>query len=188
MPTSATLTPSFWRTCRVLANLRRRRILALLLRTAPLAVADISAACGLTPPRASVHLRALQARGLVEGTPHGRHVLYCPRADPRVSRSEPLLAIVRRSLQRPDDDRTWMRAFTAFTHARRLRVLRALAQGPADADDLVRRCHISRPALYRHLHKLTRRGLVEHLDDARYVRATLPPGLLQDLLDLAVAP
>jgi DNA-binding transcriptional ArsR family regulator len=163
-------------------------MLALLFRTSPLAVVDIAAACGLTPPRASVHLRALQARGLIEGMPQGRNVLYRPHADPRVSRSEPLLALLRRSLQRPDDDRAWMSALTAITHTRRLRILHALSHSPAEVDELVHHCHISRPALYRHLHKLKRRGVIEHQDDFRYALVPLPPGLLQDLLHLALMP
>ena len=51
-------------------------------------------------------------------------------------------------------------AATAFTHARRLQILRRLAgaEKGADAPTLMEELHMSKPAVSRHMDKLTRRG------------------------------
>ena len=57
------LSPTLWRTCRVLANPNRVRCLKAVLKCPGRSVEDVAAAVGLTEVKASLALRALQSRG-----------------------------------------------------------------------------------------------------------------------------
>jgi len=60
-------------------------------------------------------------------------------------------------------------AFTAFTHPRRLQLLRRLRNGPADVVTLTSELRMSEAALSRHADKLLRRGYIEAERRARSV-------------------
>ena len=154
--------PTIWRTCRVLANSRRLRCLAAVLRQPGEAVGAIAASAKLPQDQASLCLRALQARGLLHASRESRWVRYFPWPDPLVPMAAPILAGMSRAVltERRPVTRI-IRCLTAFTHPRRLRVLRCLQQNsPLPFASLARQSRISQPALFRHLKKLEERCLV----------------------------
>jgi hypothetical protein len=54
-----------------------------------------------------------------------------------------------------------LKALTSFTHPRRIQIVKAIhASGDASENLLIQTCHISKPALFRHLQKLAQRSLV----------------------------
>jgi DNA-binding transcriptional ArsR family regulator len=160
------LRPTLWRTCRVLANRLRIRILLLLLRRPDRSVAEVAASLGIGRPAASQYLRALNARGLLRADRAGRSVRYRLGADPAVAPARVLLDAVRHALERGrQPERTLFRLATAFTHLRRIHIYRALAAGPLDAGELAGVTGVSRQALQRHLAKLRNRGFVERAAD-----------------------
>jgi DNA-binding transcriptional ArsR family regulator len=71
-----------------------------------------------------------------------------------------------------DGDDVIERAFkdlTAFTHARRIRIVRALNAAPGlSFVALARRTHISSPALRRHLRKLVNRRIAMQREDGSF--------------------
>jgi len=68
----------------------------------------------------------------------------------------------------PKAHRLVLHAATAFTHPRRIQVLRRLAAGGAlDVPTLTRDLKMSQAALSRHLEKLIRRGYVRALPPTR---------------------
>ena len=154
--------PTIWRTCRVLANRRRPACLKAVLLQPGESVGVIAACAEIPQDQASLCLRALQSRGLLEARRESRWVRYYPRTDPLVPTAAPRLAGIRQALlkERLPETRI-IHCLTAFTHPRRLAVLYWLRQkNAASFTDLARLSHISATALFRHLKKLEERRLV----------------------------
>jgi DNA-binding transcriptional ArsR family regulator len=157
----APLNPTLWRTCRVLANRVRLRLLGELLRQGELPVSAAAEAAGVSVVLASQALRALGARGLLAARREGRWVFYRPAADPSVGGAAELLqALTQAFARRGRAGEGIFRQATAFTHPRRVQIARALAAGDLAPAALARRTGISRFALRRHLAKLARRRVV----------------------------
>jgi DNA-binding transcriptional ArsR family regulator len=178
--------PTLWRTCRALANERRLACLRAVLSTPGATVGEIAAAAGLPEDQASLCLRALQARGLLHSKRVSRWVRYSPTPDPLVPAAAPILEAVSHALRtRRRSSAQLIRLLTAFTHPRRLTILRVLQLKRACAFvALARACDISQTALFRHLTKLRERGLVAEADQ-RWALAQARDPLADALLALA---
>ena len=167
------LKPTLWRTMRVLAHPRRLRLLAALFKDAPLCVSDCAKCCQMPRVSTSVALRQLQARGLIRAERVSRWVRYRPVPDPLVAHAAVIDAALRDALRPKTVDLSQtVKTITAFTHERRIRIVHALAGGPLTMDELSATCHISAPALIRHINKLLRRKVVHR--EAALV-SLLPP-------------
>ena len=180
------LTPSLWRTCRVIASGTRLRLLEVLRRSGKDCVSDLARDAGLSRVTATQNLRALQARGLVRAVRAGRWVYYDLHPDPLVRHAGDILAAVLAALRRRDDEVRIVQAATAFTHERRIRLAQALSVKAGRPDDLARRCGMSLDAAYRHLDKLARRGLAAVDADGVWQLVQPPPGLARDLLRIVL--
>jgi len=181
------LHPTLWRTCRVLASPVRLRVLRHVCEHGETHVSEAARACHLPLSSATAALRALQARGLLGVRREGLFVIYVACADDTVEHATAVLAAVRQSFRHRDSTEEIVRAATAFTHVRRLLIVQALTAKPVDATTLSVVCGISRPALYRHLDKLARRGVVAS-DGHDVWRLLLPESrLLRELLTLVCA-
>ena len=157
------LNPTLWRTCRVLANEKRLLCLKAVLEQPGSSVGDIAERVCISEALASELLRALQARGLIQANRQSRWVYYSPKPDPLVIGARPLLEALKKALLvEGKSENELIHTLTAFTHPRRLEILRCLQKADDDTsvDDLSASTRISLPALYRHLVKLTARGLV----------------------------
>lgn len=153
------LTPTLWRTSRVLAGPIRLNLLRQILGGCEPCVTELAAAAGLSEPRASQELRRLQARGLVKAVRQRRYLCYRPVPDPKVPSARPLLAAARAALTTRADAET-IRVARAFGHDRRLIIVRTLLGGPRSATALPTATGIPPLALYRHLRVLQAGGLV----------------------------
>ena len=176
------LTPSAWRTCRVLANVNRLRLLAAVSQGGPLAVSQAALRAGVPEITATLGLRALQSRGLLTSVRDSRWVRYAASPDPLVSHATDFLSVTTHALQQGETPATLAKAFTAFTHPRRVRIVQTLVRSPMDADALSVQCEISPPALRRHLAKLSRRGVVTATNAHTWRLAVPPLPLLRDLV------
>ena len=173
----------------MLANERRLRVLAHVLQAKRTSVTQAAAVCNLPVQQASGNLRGLQSRGLLAVERVGKWTYYTPQADPSVRDAATLLRVMTASLKRKDEMPEMIQALTACTHPRRLVLLKALAKGPLTAEQLVRQCQISLPAVYRHMEKLMRRGAVEQDDPRQPFRLAQPAApLLAELLVVIVGP
>ncbi|MEI8241903.1 MAG: ArsR family transcriptional regulator [bacterium] len=160
------LRPTLWRTMRVLAHPRRLHLLAALFRDAPLSVSDCATCCDMPRVSTSVALRQLQARGLIRAERMSRWVRYRPIPDPLVTHARAIHDAMRDALRpRKTDLPTICWNLTAYTHERRIRIVQALAVGPRTMGELSAACHISAPALIRHVDKLIRRKVVQRAGD-----------------------
>jgi DNA-binding transcriptional ArsR family regulator len=170
----------------VLSNPARLRLLDRLFARAPLTVTAVATAFDLDLAVASRHLRALQARGLLSVERSSRYALYRAEADPLVPQSHILLAMFREAKREGVSVKVRVHALTAFTHPRRISIVQALSREAMSAEELRAACHISSPAVYRHMDKLIRRGLVAVSDQG--VFRLIPPrkGFAGALLRLAL--
>lgn len=156
-PTAPTLHPTLWRTCRVLANRTRLKMLDLLIREQPLSVSAVASQLNLDLPVASQSLRALEARGFLTSRRVSRRVDYRLNNEG----AAPLVASVRQAFQLyPMPLETIFRLATAFTHPRRVEIFRALAGSSRSMDRLRAFTRIPSRSLFRHLAKLESRGFV----------------------------
>ena len=183
------LQPTLWRTCRVLANECRIRVLAHVVQAKRTSVCQTAAMCKMPVDQASINLRWLQSRGLLGVERVGRWTFYSPQADASVRDAAALLRIMTAAIQRRDDRQKMIQALTACTHPRRLLLLQALKTGPLTAEQLARRYPFSLPAVYRHADKLLRRGAITQKAEHQPFCLVKPSNpLLADLLVLVTGP
>ena len=156
------LQPTVWRTCRVLSNHVRLRLLGHLLRHPGQTVSEISDTLQLSVSQTSQALRALNSRGLLEAKRLSRWVYYRVAPDPSIPENTPLIKAIKRTFEvEGDPERKIFRDATAFTHPRRISIVYILQRdGSLSFSEIQARTGISRDALRRHLHKLEDRDLV----------------------------
>mgnify|MGYP001584433784 FL=1 len=175
-PQTVNLHPTLWRTCRVLANVWRLRILELLFRQPGQSVTRIAARLQIPISLASRYLRDLNARGLLQRSQRGFMVQYAPAANRSIPYAALLLTALERTYEQPRDaEVSIFRLATAFTHPRRVVIARVLASGPLSGAELCRRTGISRSALKRHLKKLRSRGLIQVTPEGFALTRTTSP-------------
>ncbi|MDZ8119850.1 ArsR family transcriptional regulator [Pontiella agarivorans] len=180
------LHPSLWRTCRVLANENRLHLLWKLFQEGESSVSRLGEAVGLTEPVASSYLRALNARGLILPRRQKNFVLYRPLANPEVAGADRLLEALRGAYDAFMPVPAVIRSVTAFTHERRIEIVRALSGGELAELQLSMKTGISPQALYRHLRKLEARNFVERGGEKLHLSEP-DEGLSKELLALAVS-
>jgi DNA-binding transcriptional ArsR family regulator len=154
--------PTLWRTCRVLANRKRLKTLALLLREPNQTVSAVADRMKLSVPAASQYLRALEARGLLTCRRVGRRVEYRLSAGTSEGAAKEMvraLRLVFREKAQPIE--AIFKLATGFTHPRRIEVFRAIANGADSLAELQAATKMPARAVSRHLAKLEARGFVE---------------------------
>ena len=153
--------PTLWRTCRVLANRTRLRMLAYVFENPNQSVSSIAKHLNLPLPVASQYLRALEARSLLASRRLGRLVKYRLGSPPPESSLHHLVSSLRAAFrQRPVPIEMLYKTATACTHPRRIEILRSLHGAAQSVEQIRTTTRISARALVRHLHKLKSRGCV----------------------------
>jgi DNA-binding transcriptional ArsR family regulator len=164
---------------KALANEKRIQMLRVLSCLGEQKVSAIARAVALRPNLVSDHLAVLTATGVVWRRRSGRRV-YCRIADsPSREIVREVVAVLRgvfrhvrtgdpRQVAASDQaeskersDRALFACFTAFTHPRRLQLIRHLTrQGPLPVTALCEELSMSPQACHRHVAKLSRRGFM----------------------------
>jgi len=180
---------------RVLASRRRIRVLRLLAVMGELPVLSIARATGDGPARLSAHLGLLASVGLVWRRRSGRRVYYHVAEQPGrplvKAVLEALCTVFRiidkgdpRRVARADQadsptnsDAELFACFTAFTHPRRLQIIRHLVRhDTASFAELRGALSMSPRACMRHLDKLDRRGYLSRRVEGRKATYSLREG------------
>ena len=170
--TSPSSQPTLWRTCRVLANRKRLRTLALLIRQPNQTVSAVAERMSLSMPAASQYLRALEARGLLTCRRVGRRVEYRLSPGTGEGAAEEIVKTLRLALRRRGRPiGAIFKLATGFTHPRRIAVFRALTKGGNSFAKLQAATNTPARALARHLAKLEARGFVK--DEGALYMATI---------------
>lgn len=161
MTTVAPPQPTFWRTCRAIANRTRLKMFGLLLEEPGLTVSDVAQRLHKALSLTSKYLQALEGPGLLLAHRTSRYVHYRPNSGPNGGHTPDLVTALRKTYQRElDPINTIFRLATAFTHPRRVEIFRALRSEPRTLDQIHTVTRISCWALGRHLRKLEDRGFV----------------------------
>lgn len=181
------LSPTLWRTCRMLANTRRLKIIQHLIDKEPLTLTDLAAACKMSLPACSQYTRQITARGLCREIRKGTYAYFDLFPDPAIPYSTLLLHGIIAALKLARNDyKVQIADLTAYTHVRRMMIVNHLfIKGPTRLCDMQRDLQISEPALLRHLQKLLLRHLVLRSDDERYYLMS-PPTRLAEILQRIV--
>lgn len=182
MPVEMPLTPTLWRTCRVLAGPTRLRLLRCIIEIPDRCVSELAEAEGISESRASQELRRLQSRGLVNMVRSGPWTRYRPLTDPKVASAKPLLAAARKALAGWPEEET-RRVARAFGHERRLKMVQLMQERARSGDELQEGGKLSRPALFRHLERLKAGGMVRRSRQGWELRAN-PHPLAKTMMDL----
>lgn len=159
------LHPTVWRTCRVLSNESRLKLLWRLIQEGEMSMGCLGRSVGLSNPSASVHLRALNARGLLKVERRGLYAFYSLEANEDVHHANEILSALRNCYETAMSHSQVIQLTTAFTHPRRIAIVQALSNGGMDEVALSQKSQISPEALYRHLKKLVDRGFVVKVGD-----------------------
>ncbi len=180
--TNESLSPTFWRTCRVLANERRLKCLKTVLKAPGSTVGEVAGLTGLPECQASTGLRLLQSRGLLEVEREGVHIRYYPIPDPLVRSAKPILlalqkALITRKMSLP----AIVEELRAFRHECRLRILDLLSDRRRGADELQVLLRISHTGVLRHIHVLEELHHIQHLVTDEYELRTPAVALAAEL-------
>jgi DNA-binding MarR family transcriptional regulator len=151
--------------CRSIACTTRLNILALLANNTEITPTELAQRLKLRLPKISEHLRRLSAAGLIGRRPSGIRC-YCVAKSPygETALSGKMSRWLFRVLRERSDEHTRKLIFnaaTAFTHLRRVQILRHLeAHGESDSETMTGQLKMSPAALSRHCAKLSRRGVI----------------------------
>lgn len=155
------LSPTLWRTCRVLSGPVRLQLLRTVMFQPGFNVSTLAQQADVGISDASQELRRIQSRGLVRRTTQGRSIIYLPTADPLVSSAAPLLKALRSAWKRPGaQDARIARIAKGLACERRVNLVRALAKQPQPLLDLAGLFRTNHNYLYRHLQILTQSGWI----------------------------
>jgi len=162
------LSPTLWRTCRVLSGSTRVALFRRIICNPGQSVSELAKAEMISRPRASQELRRLQSRGLVRVERAGRFVRYFPESDPLVSSAKPLLRAMRESCRRfpAEADGRMVATAAGLSHAKRMDVVRVLREGPLGTGGLRARLRMPAETLWHHLGFLENGGWIERVGKA----------------------
>jgi len=155
--------PALWRSCRVMACETRLQLLWHIFEEGELSVNPARYLVGISQPSASAQLRALADRGLIVSRREDMRVIYRAEANRAVDFAPDLLDALRECYERSMSFRIIIRQATAFTHERRIEIVRALRGKSLPFATLQDTTGMSSTALSRHLDKLERRGFVKRI-------------------------
>jgi DNA-binding transcriptional ArsR family regulator len=178
--TSTIVPPTLWRTCRIIANESRLKLLREIFELPRKDVSTLAASVGLTLGSTSNQLTLLCNEGFI--TPHrrGQQVLYdgvIPYAPLHIKK---LQAALKKELLSESPLHTIYREATGLSHQRRVELIRRLSKSPRSMEQLLTETVMSYSALSRHLKKLIARGYVS--SSAKQYRLETPSGTLAKTL------
>ncbi len=159
------LKPTYWRTCRALANEDRLRLFkAVVENEGRFSVRQYARLLGLQDDVASVYLRQMNARGLLGVKREHIKVFYNLNRDrslPQAAELQQTLATYMRGNLPAGWEDTLVRIFKGFTHFNRLAIIARLAKVDATLPELERAAGTIVKSTYHHLRFLYAAGVVD---------------------------
>lgn len=169
------LNPTLWRTCKMLAGIKRVQLLRQLHECPGRNVSDLGSTVGIKRAYASQELRRIQSRGLLKAERRGRPLIYRMEADSQVPSAAPLLKAIQAALGlHPSDRDPEMCAIAnGLAHERRIAIAQILSETPCTMSDLQMRLHLSSYGLAQHLRSMEKSGFAKHKGELIYFQ--VPP-------------
>lgn len=168
------LSPTLWRTCRILSGATRLSLFRRIIEIPGQCVSTLAQAERISRPRASQELRRLQSRGLVRVERLWRYVRYYPESDPLVSSAEPLLQAMRATFRQipPERDGEIAKTAMGLSHGKRIAIVRIVREGPIDSHGLAAQLRIHVETVRHHLNFLEDGGWVQRTGKIWALRAS----------------
>lgn len=169
------LRPTVWRTARALANESRLRFLRAVFESkGTKGVSKLAEELGVSISTASIYLRALNARGLVDVRRESSHVFYGNGKNRSLPEAQRLQAAFGKLFASKHLSDEWpssvIPVLRAYANARRIEIVKAIAaQGPLSFSGLSAISGIPETSLLRHLSILLAAGVVAHDKHRQYV-------------------
>ena len=165
---SRRLSPTLWRTCRVLSGPTRISLFRRIIQGPGQCVSELAKAEKISRPRASQELRRLQSRGLVRVERAGRYAFYFPESDPLVASAKPLLRAMQEICARLSaaEDARIVETALGVSHGKRLDIVGVLRAGPLDRRGLQTRLRMPVETLRHHLGFLKNGGWIRRAGQA----------------------
>jgi len=157
------LSPTIWRTCRVLSGRTRLALLRRILTDPGQSVSRLALVEKISIPRASQELRRLQSRGIVGVKRVGRFVQYYPVSDPLVYSAAPILRAMKgtfKQFSKTTDEQIAWKAH-GLSHPKRIAIVQVLRQGAMPLSRMQISLQTSGQTLLHHLGFLKEGGWVE---------------------------
>lgn len=151
-----------WKTCRVLANEDRLRIFKRLMCGGELCVSDIADAEGISSVVASQHLRLLHENGFLNQIRESKWTFYTAVSIPEIPLTRKIYEPLKKQLRKRNQIPKLLKSTTAFTHPRRIEIVKQLNRASCTFEELMDMCGISSRAMIRHLEKLRSRNLIRN--------------------------
>jgi len=149
-----------WSFCRTLANETRLRLLFCIINSPPRSVFDLAEETGIKENYASMQLRELHTYGLIAPRRRKQCVYYSIQPSTSKTYAGMILpALIKCAKSRTSTDLI-IHNVTAFTHQRRVEIVRSLSAKPQLFAELVKTTSIAPSALARHLAKLKARNFI----------------------------
>ncbi len=180
------LRPTLWRTCRAISDESRLKLLWRLMQEGEMSMTQLAKSVGLSAPNASKHLRILNSRGLLKADRRGLYLFYSAEPNAGVDHAPELLEALCTCQANAVSYSEVIRLATAFTHLRRVAIVRALKNAAMPEAALSIATHISPESLYRHIRKLESRGFVKKEGERVWLEEQKKP-LEKALLDAALS-
>ncbi len=179
------LSPTLWRTCRVLSGPTRVALFRRIIENPGQCVSQLAKAEKISVARASQELRRLQSRGLVAVERPGRLVQYYPESDPLVASAKPILRAMQETCKRmpASRDLETVRLAHGLSHEKRLALVRELRKGEQDLDAARMKLGLSPQNFQHHVRFLAEGGWLERTGKTWRLAATDTP-LARSLMDL----
>lgn len=181
----ASLNPTLWRTCKMLAGPTRIKLLRQIQTHPESGVTALGRRVGIGHAAASQELRRIQSRGLLQADRRGATLVYRFAPDSQVPSAAPLLKSILAALSRlpPENDLDMCRIAAGLAHERRIRIVRTLMEKPRARSELPFLVHVTGHPLHAHLKTLEASGWV--VLTSRQARFTAPDHpLAKTLTDL----
>ena len=178
--------PTIWRTARALANEKRLRFLrAVWMSKGKKTVSELAEVLGLSIPTASVYLRALNARGMISVQRVSSQVFYSDGEDRSLPEAQKLQSAFADLFSRERLPYNWpaklMPTLKAYSHVRRIAIIRCLALQGMGFKELSRHVSIPEMSLARHM-KVLREAEIVACDEKRRYLLKRPHDSLQKVL------
>ncbi len=151
---------AFWRISRSVSTESRLKLLWLLFETGELSVKKLALGSGITESYASFQLKVLFSAGLLRFRRKNMCVIYRAEALMKDSLTAELLVALGHCCEKKVPFESITRQVTAYTHERRIEIVRLLVDGSLSFNKLMERSGMTSSALSRHLLKLEARKIV----------------------------
>jgi len=171
--------------CRTIAQSTRLQLLWHVFTDKELCVRDLALQAGISEPNASNQLQALADKELIIPKRGKLKVIYKPVPQPETLCAKILLPALKECQNKKVSFRTVIHEATAFTHERRIQIVRCLAVSDEPVDSLIKKTGMTTSSLSRHLKKLLDRDFIQK--QGKVYQLQQPDSVLaQCLLELAV--